>query len=239
MPSPTTTALIAASMALPAGSAVAQATQPLAGTRLEVSAHGEVKRVPDIAVISAGVVTQATDARAALADNSQRMARVLAALKTAGVADRDVATSQIALQAQYRYGDNVPPVITGYQASNTVTIRFRDIAKSGAILDTLVAQGSNQISGPSLVIDKPDAALDEARIAAMAAARQRAELYARAAGLSVKRIVAISEGGGESFQPQPMVFARAAMADMAVAKTEIAAGEQSVGVTVNVTFELN
>ncbi len=83
------------------------------------------------------------------------MARVLAAVKRAGVADRDIQTATVQLQPQYRYGDNVPPVITGYQATNTLSVRFRDVAKSGSVLDALVAQGANQIDGPNLSIDKP------------------------------------------------------------------------------------
>ena len=213
------------------------ATAPIAGTRLEISARGEVKRVPDLASISAGVVTQAADARSALAENSTRMQRVVAALRRAGVAERDLSTAQISLSPQYRYADNQPPVITGYQASNSVSIRFRDISTSGTILDTLVAQGANQINGPSLSIDKPEAALDEARLSAMTAARARAELYARAAGLSVRRIVAISESADEQVRPMPMMMQRG-MAMDAAAKTEVLPGEQAIGVTVSVTFEL-
>lgn len=233
--------LVMTMLALPAAAGAQTIQMPvqlLNGTRLDIAARGEVKRVPDVAVITAGVVTQARDARAALADNARRMARVLAALRAAGVQERDVATSQIALNPQYRYVENAAPQIIGYQASNGVTVRFREIARSGAILDALVAEGANQIGGPSLVIDKPETAQDEARAAAMATARARAELYARAAGLSVKRIVSISEsgdyGGG---QPVPVMMAM--RASDASPKTEIAPGEQAVGVTVNVTFELN
>lgn len=232
--------LPAAALLMLAPTAAAQAesvtTTPIAGTRLEVTARGEVKRVPDIATISAGVVTQAVDARTALSDNAARMQRVVAALRRAGVAERDLSTAQISLSPQYRYAENQPPVITGYQASNSVSVRFRDIAASGSILDTLVAQGANQINGPSLSIDKPEAALDEARLAAMASARQRADLYARAAGLSVRRIVAISESVEEQSRPYPIVM-RAMSAD-AVAKTEVLPGEQSVGVSLSVTFEI-
>ena len=95
-------------------------------------------------------------------------------MRRAGGADRDVQTSAISLNPQYRYGENVPPVITGYQAANQVSIRFRDVKRSGAILDTLVAQGANQITGPSFDLDQPDAALDEARGQAVAKARARA-----------------------------------------------------------------
>jgi uncharacterized protein len=230
--------VVALLMLAPAAAAQAQsvATAPIAGTRLDISARGEVKRVPDIATISAGVVTQSADARTALSDNSARMARVIAALRKAGVADRDLTTAQISLSPQYRYTDNQPPVITGYQASNSVSVRFRDIATSGTILDALVSQGANQINGPALSIDKADAALDEARLAAMTQARTRADLYARAAGLTVRRIVAISENADEPYRPVPMYMR--SMAGDASPKMEVLPGEQTVGVTVNVTFEL-
>lgn len=218
-------------------SGMAETTGPvISGTRLDVVAHGSVTRVPDIAVISAGVVSQARDAKTAMANNASAMAQVLAALRKAGVADRDMATAQIALNPQYRYADNQPPMVTGYQANNSVTVRFREIAKSGTILDALVAAGSNQINGPTLTLDKPEVALDEARIDAMKTARSRAELYARAAGLTIKRIVAISESN-DMPQPMPMMRARGMM-DAAAAKTEIVPGEQEVGVSVSVTFEL-
>lgn len=219
--------------------AIAQVAVPAAvldGTILDVSATGKTTRVPDIATIRAGVVTQSATAAAALADNAKRMAGVLAALKAAGVQPRDIATSNVSLQPQYRYENNQPPVITGYQASNTVSIRFRDVARSGAILDALVAQGANQIDGPSLSLDQPDAALDEARVDAVKRARARAELYARAAGLTVVRIVSISESG-EIAGPQPPVVYMA-RANMAKADTTVVAGETDVTATVSVRFLL-
>jgi uncharacterized protein YggE len=230
--------------ALPATQADAQAAPttvepmvPAAGTVLDVTAEGRTTRVPDLATIRAGVVSQSPTAAAALSDNAQRMAKVLAALKRAGVAERDVATASVALAPQYRYADNQPPVITGYQATNTVSVRFRDVAKSGTILDTLVAQGANQIDGPNLSIDKPDAALDEARTDAIAQAKRRADLYARAAGLRVSRIVSIAESGQDAGgSPPPMFMARAAMAKDS---TQIAPGEKDVTVTLSVRFLLN
>jgi uncharacterized protein len=231
-----TLALAAAMAALPL-SAMAEVTGPtVTGTRLDIVAQGSVKRVPDIAIISAGVVATARDAKSAMASNATAMARVLTALRGAGVADRDMATAQIGLNAQYRYVENQAPIVTGYQANNSVTVRFRDIAKSGAILDALVAAGANQINGPTLTLDKPETAQDEARADAIKTARARAELYAKAAGLTVKRIVAISEMGNVS-GPMPMPYARGAMMQ-AEAKSEIVPGEQDVGVTLNVTFEL-
>jgi uncharacterized protein len=231
-----TLALAATMAALPL-SAMAEVTGPtVTGTRLDIVAQGSVKRVPDVAIISAGVVTTARDAKSAMASNATAMARVLTALRGAGVADRDMATAQIGLNAQYRYVENQAPIVTGYQANNSVTVRFRDIAKSGAILDALVAAGANQINGPTLTLDKPEAAQDEARADAIKTARARAELYAKAAGLAVKRIVAISEMGNVS-GPMPMAYARGAMMQ-AEAKSEVVPGEQDVGVTLNVTFEL-
>jgi hypothetical protein len=206
------------------------------GTLLDVSATGKTTRVPDLATIRAGVVTQAPTAAAALSDNAQRMGGVLAALKKAGVQPRDIATANVSLQPQYRYEDNKPPVITGYQATNTVSIRFRDIAKSGAILDALVAQGANQIDGPNLSLDQPDAELDEARVDAVKRAQARAELYAKAAGLSVSRILTIAEGGEIAGPPPPMPVYR--MAAAKAADTQVLPGESDVTVTITVRFLL-
>lgn len=229
-------AMMAAAMAAPAVASAEVAQTPIAGTRLDVTARGDVRRIPDIAVISAGVMTNAADAASAMQDNANRMSRVLAALKKAGVANKDVSTSSINLSPQYRYVENQAPVIVGYQASNQVTVRFRDIAKSGTILDALVKEGSNQINGPMLTIDKPEAAQDEARVAAIKAARGRADLYANALGMKVVRIVSISESEGYSGGPVPVMAMRAM--DAGAAKTEIMPGEQAISVNVSVVFEL-
>ena len=206
------------------------------GTLLDVTATGKTTRVPDLATIRAGVVTQAPSAAAALSDNANRMSAVLSALKRAGIQPRDIATANVSLQPQYRYEDNKPPVITGYQATNNVSIRFRDIAKSGAILDALVAQGANQIDGPNLSLDKPDAALDEARVDAVKRAQARAQLYAKAAGLSVSRILTIAEGGEIAGPPPPMPVYR--MAAAKAADTQVMPGESDVTVTITVRFLL-
>ncbi len=231
------TAAALAALPLTLAPAAAQIAPPIItdGAVLEVAAEGRTTRVPDVATIRAGVVTQGATAAAALGENAQRIAAVLDALKRAGVAPRDIRTANVGLSPQYRYADGQAPVITGYQATNTVAIRFRDVAKAGAILDTLVKQGANQIDGPSLSIDQPDAALDEARADAVKRARARAELYAGAAGLSVSRILSISENGqNDGSTPQPILYARA----KADASTAIAAGETDVTVTVNVRFLL-
>jgi uncharacterized protein YggE len=229
----------AAGLTLTTVSASAQETRPMMvpidGTVLEISADGTSTRIPDLAVIQAGVVTQAATAGDAMRQNSTRMATVLAALRRAGIAERDIQTSSVSLSPQYRYAQNEPPVITGYQASNQVTVRFRDIAKSGAILDALVSQGANNISGPNLTIDKPEAALDEARTAAVATARARAELYAKAAGLRVDRILSISESSAMPVPPRPMMMARMEAASDA---TQVVAGESELTVSLSVRFVL-
>ena len=229
--------MMAAALAAAAVPALAQQAEvrPINGTRLDVVAQGEVHRVPDLARINAGVVTQAPTATEAIRQNAARMESVRAALRRAGIAARDIQTSTINLQPSYRYGENQPPQLTGYQAQNEVTVRFRDIAETGRILDALVAEGANQISGPMLSVDQPEAALDEARTLALAAARQRADLYARALGMRVSRVLSVSEAGGSMPPPRPMMMAR----DMAQeASTQIDPGEQTLGVTLTVSFEL-
>lgn len=228
----------AVSLASPATAQPSPAVaQAIAGTRLDITATGEATRVPDIATISAGVITRAATARAALEQNAARMDRVRAALKRAGIADRDIQTSNISLNPEYHYVQDQPPKLTGYTASNQVSVRFRDIAKSGDILDALVAEGANSINGPSLTIDKPDEALDEARTKALGIGRARAEIYARALGMRVVRLVSVSESGGSYPVPPPMPVMMEARAQGNYA-TKIDPGEQKVSVTLGMTFEL-
>lgn len=236
-------AFLLASAALLPAAASAQVPVPMQtvvpdGTILDVTATGKVEIAPDVATIRAGVTTQAPTAAAAAQENARRMAGVIRALRGAGLAERDLATSDVSLQPQYRYAENQPPVVTGYQAANSVAVRFRDIAKAGGVLDALVKAGANQIDGPALSLAQPDAALDAARADALKRARARADLYARAAGLRVERIVAIDEAGeNDGGTPRPPMFqARAAMAD--AAPTQVLAGETTVSATVNVRFLL-
>ncbi len=138
--------LLAAAALIAPAAAAAQTTalvQPISGTRLDIAATGEVTRVPDIAVISTGVVTRAATATAAIQQNATRMERVRAALKRAGIEDKDIQTSSINLNPEYVYADRQPPRLTGYTATNQVSVRFRDIRKTGEILDALVAEGAN------------------------------------------------------------------------------------------------
>ena len=220
-----------------AQSATQTAPLPADATLLSVSAQAQAHRVPDVATISAGVVTQAADANAAMRDNATQMDKVMAAVRGAGIAERDVQTSGISVQPQYKYAENSPPTITGYQASNTVNIKVRDIGKLGKVLDALVASGANQVNGPSFEIDQPEPAYDEARLAALKKAQARAETYAKAMGLRVRRIVSISEGGGGFHPPIPMMRAQAM--DMVAAKeTSVSPGETTLSVSIDVVFEL-
>ena len=221
-------------------SASAQAPAPTLqvaadGTLLTVAASAEARRVPDIATISAGVVTQAADANAALRQNAAQMAKVVAALRAAGIAERDVQTAGVNLNPQYRYAENQPPAITGYQASNTVNVVVRDLERLGRILDALVETGANQVNGPSFDVDRKDEGFDEARRDALAKAQQRARMYAQSLGLQVRRIVSIDETGMEMPRPVMRMEAKAMAAD---ASTPISPGENALGVTLNVVFEL-
>ena len=224
---------------------MAHDTQPAiaaSSTLLTLSAEGKSTRTPDLAVFSAGVTTQGNTAGEAMSANAAAMTRVIAALKRAGVADKDIQTSSINLNPVYGQPVMGPngqvvnePRIVCYQAVNMVPVRARDIKNFGKVLDALVASGANQISGPSFQMSDPSTAQDEARLGAMKAARARADLYARAAGLRVVRIVSISEGGYNPPQPKyAMMEARSADA----ASTPVQAGEVEAQVSVTVQFEL-
>src|SRR3954462_703016 len=188
-------ALLLGAAALPSAALAQQSTinQTITGTRLDISATGEVTRVPDLAIISAGVVTRSATASGAIQQAAARMARVREALRQAGIADRDIQTSNVSLSPEYTYASNQPPKLNGYAATNQLSIRFRDIANTGKILDALVAEGANQINGPNLTIDHPEAALDEARAKAGGRGAARGELYARSLGMRIVRVVLVSE----------------------------------------------
>lgn len=213
-------------------------TIPNDGTLLNVSAEAEAKRVPDIATVSAGVVTQAVDGNAAMRQNAEQMSKVMTAVKAAGIADKDVQTSGINLNPQYTYKENEAPKIIGYQASNTVSLKVRDIAKLGKVLDALVAQGANDINGPSFSIDQPEPVYDEARVAALKKAQARAETYAKSLGLKVRRIVSISEGRSGGGVVRPMMMAASMRSAKAEMDTQVAPGESTLSITLDVTFEL-
>ena len=224
--------------ALPAMTAHAQtlpADITTDGTLLSINAQAEARRVPDIATLSTGVVTRATDTNAAMRENAEQMERVIAAIRKAGIAERDIQTSGVNLYPQYQHHENSTPTITGYQASNTVNVTVRDIGKLGQVIDAMVAAGANQINGPSFDVEDKESAYDEARRAAVEKARGRAEMYAKTLGLRVRRIVSISEGGDGFPRPMPMMaMARAEK----MADTPISPGESSLSVDLDIVFEL-
>jgi len=185
-------------------------------------------------LINAGVTTQAATASEAIRANAVQIDSMRAALRRAGVADRDIQTSSVNLSPEWRHVENRSPQFIGYRAHHMVNVRFRDVANAGRILDALVAAGANEINGPTFEVEQPAAALDEARTRALQGARARAQLYAGALGMRVKRIVAISEAGG--MRPMPMGYARDAA--QSASATNIVLGEQSLTASVTVTFEL-
>jgi len=225
---------LALAMTAQAQTAAPAYTLPADATILNVSADAEASRVPDIARLSAGVVTQAADGNTAMRQNAEQMSKVVAAIKAAGIAEKDVQTSGINLSPQYQYKEGEAQKINGYQASNTVSLKVRDVSRLGKVLDALAAQGANQINGPSFEIDNPEPVYDEARIAALKKAQQRADTYARQLGLKVRRIVSISEGRSGGVRPV-MMMARAQSAAM---DTPVSPGETTLSVNLDVTFEL-
>ncbi|PEQ13174.1 hypothetical protein B2G71_06915 [Novosphingobium sp. PC22D] len=240
-------ALLAASAPLPALAQMAAPVPTIAEghTLLTVTASGETTREPDLALFSAGVTTQGKTASAALSENSTRMAAVIAALRKTGIAERDIQTSNLNLNPVYAQPRRMPDgsyenedrQIVGYQANNTVSVKQRKLGEYGKVIDALVSAGANQVNGPNFQVDDSDAALDEARTKAMAKARQRAELYARAAGLRVARVVSISESGG--YAPQPVMYRKAAMDAVAAPPPPVATGELELSANVTVQFELS
>ncbi len=206
---------------------------------LSFSMTEEIRSAPDRARVGAGVVTTAPTAVEAMRTNAAAMTRLIAQLRRAGIAERDIQTSGINLAAQYDYTpqqQGQPPRLIGYQVSNMVNVVTADLTNLGRLLDTLVEAGGTNIDGPSFFIDNPDAGLDAARQRAMSRAGERATLYARAAGYTRGRLVAVSEGGPIPVQPMPMMqMARAESADAA---TPVQPGQVANAVTLTLQYRL-
>jgi hypothetical protein len=231
--------LVAAAAAAPP--ATAQTSRPeqttlVQGAMLTINASGTSEAAPDMATISLGVVTDGPTAAAALAENSRRMNALMQALRRAGIAERDIQTAYVSVNPQYQYRENSPPVVTGYQASNTVSAKVRNVDNVGRAIDAAVGAGGNTVNGISFSHQDPDAQLDIARRDAVAEARRRADLYAEALGMRVARVVAVSEGGGYA-PPIPMPVEARLMADGG-GGTPVAPGQIETRVDVNITFEL-
>jgi hypothetical protein len=189
-----------------------------------------------MAEVNAGVTTTAPTAAAALAANTSQMMAVFGAIKKLGVAEKDIQTVNFSVSSEYAGGtNNVPPRLTGYRVNNEVRVRLDDVGKLGAILDALVTAGANQMNGINFGIKDRTLLLSDARAKALADARAKAETYAKAAGVSLGAIMAISESGFEF--PRPVAVAR--LAAPAFARTPVAAGEQSVSANVSITWEIH
>ncbi len=227
-------------MAMAAPTASAQQPQvsvpAIQGTLLSVSAEGKVQGRPDMATINLGVQTEAPTAQAAVQANAQRMTALLAALRRAGIAERDIQTSNVSVNPQQQYRENQPPITTGYQANNTVTAKIRTIDNVGRVIDASVGAGGNTVNGVYFSYQNPDAQLDAARRNAIAEARRRAGIYAQALNMQVARIVAVQEGGGYS-PPVPMPIMRME-AQANAAPTPVEPGQIETTANVSVTFEL-
>ncbi|MEI9891972.1 MAG: SIMPL domain-containing protein [Caulobacteraceae bacterium] len=234
---PTPLAAVAAcTLALASAPAWAAEDAAFAATTLNLSAAGQSHAAPDMASVTLGVQVQAPTAEQAMAINAQRMTAVIAALRRAGVAERDIRTSSLNLQAQYAFPQNQARQLTGYEATNGVSVEARDLARLGALLDAAVAAGANQVNGISFGLKDPHAAEDAARLDAVKALQAKADLYAKATGYRVGRLVNLSEGGGyEPSPPRPL----ATMAARSFAATPVEAGTLDVRIEVSGTFELS
>jgi hypothetical protein len=230
---------IALALAVPAFAAD-QPTQHSLPRTLSVSGTGEVKSAPDESNLSAGVTTQATTAAQALAANSRAMNAVFATLKRLGIPDKDIQTSDFSVQPQYQTckpGTSCQPRIVGYQVSNTVDVMVEDLDKTGAVLDALVSSGSNQIGGISFSIHDPKPLLRNARAAAVADAIDRAQTYAKAAGITLGPILSIQEDGSEAPRPESR-YRMMATNSLVAAPPPVAGGQESVSVNVTITWQI-
>ncbi|CAN7605991.1 SIMPL domain-containing protein [Phenylobacterium sp. LjRoot225] len=205
-------------------------------TTLNLSAYGETKLAPDMATISLGVSTEAATAQAAMQANATQMNQVMAALKRGGIAAKDIQTSQLSVEPQYVYEQNQPPKLNGYRATNQVTVTVHDLSKLGQAVDATVAGGANQVGGISFGLEDPTAAENAAREKAVKALAAKADLYAKATGHRVLRLVSLNEGSSYSPpQPMPMVAMSARFKE---ADTAVSPGEVRVRVDISGLYEL-
>lgn len=225
--------LIAAATLVLALSGAARADTPTPPT-ISVTGEATVSATPDLAQIDAGVTNEAKTARDASSANNDAMGKVLLALKSAGIDPKDYHTAQLSLQPQSTSGRsaNAPLQITGYRASNRVTVKLHDVTGIGAVIDALVAAGANDISGISFTVSNASKLLDDARSKAIDDAHRKAQIYAQAAGVTLGTPLSISEEG----TPGPIMYRR--MAAPMAAATPIAPGEETLRVMVSVTYTI-
>ncbi len=203
---------------------------------LVVSGVAETTLTPDKASIVAGVVTAGQSARDATAENADQVSRMIAALKESGIDAADIQTVQFRIDPRYKpQKSSAEPAISGYEVLNEVAVTIRDITRTGAVLDTLVASGANRMGQIRFLVSDLDRKLDGARIEAVKDARRKAELYAEGAGMRLGRVLSVAEPGTERTRP-PVPFAAAARFEARAMPIET--GSHSVPVSVTVVFEL-
>ncbi|MGA7809754.1 SIMPL domain-containing protein [Bradyrhizobium sp.] len=238
-------AIAAGLVSLAAGVAAFSAAPALAESEfppaISVTGEASISVPPDLAEVDAGVATDGKTAREASEANNAAMTKVMQALKGANIDDKDIQTSRLSLQPQYapnRPGSNVSGVnqITGYRASNRVTIKLHDVARVAGVIDTLVGAGANDVGNVNFMVEHASKLLDDAREKALADARRKAEIYAKAAGVALGSPLSISEGGG-SFAPVFRAKMMMPAAAMAVAPP-VAQGEETLSVSVSVTWAI-
>ena len=226
-------------LALSPAAAQTQSPTPPART-LTLTGSAELHVAPDAALISMGVVTESASAATALKDNSAALAKVVDVVRAAGVEAKDMQTRGLSLEPRYdnlnkpSSGDR--PRIVGYSAVNLVTLRVRDLSKIGDLLDKIATAGANRIDSISFVISNQDKLLDEARQQAMANAKEKADLYARAGGFALGKIMSLEEEGAGPGPRPVMLMARAAPA--APSPVPVEAGETTLTLRVHVTWSL-
>jgi uncharacterized protein YggE len=225
----TALAAVALAGALLTAPALAQVIPPAA---ISVTGEASVSVPPDLAEIDGGVTSEAKTAREASEANNAAMGKVLQALKGAGLDEKDFQTSRLSLQPQSAPNRSGPSAIAGYRASNRVTLRVRDVTKVASVIDTLVGAGANEIGGINFVVSQASKLLDEARERAVADARRKAEIYARAACVTLGAPLSISEEGNSA----PVPYRR--MAAGMAASAPVAQGEERLAVTVSVSWAI-
>lgn len=198
---------------------------------ITVTGDATVAVAPDTAVMRIGVTSQGKTAHEASATNSKQMTSVLAAIRDTGIPDRDVQTSRLSLQPQYDPNKNGTARLLGFQVTNQVTIKVRDTDKLPAILDRAIAAGANEMSGIEFVVSEQSKLLDQARDDAIADGRRKAELYAKAAGVKLGRVLTITEEGS-SPPPRPVMQA------MRAGAVPVSPGEQNLRASVTVSYEI-
>ncbi len=204
--------------------------------RITITGEGQVEAAPDMATITLGVSAEAETAKAAMDETSARVAALLQRLGEDGVEARDIQTSDLSLNPVWDHRNDQPerPRISGFSAANTVTVRVRALDNLGGVLDGVLEVGANTFNGLSFGLQDPQPTLDEARKAAVADARRKAELYAMAAGVTLGGIASIAEDHNQA-GPQPMFRMEAAMDSGSM---PVAAGELSIAARVIISWDI-